>query len=94
MRELEARMGSHEIAEWSVYEQFEPFGMERMDLGFASITSMLYNINKKKGAAEKAPVDFTPKFRTYGIHGPAGARRDDLMNKMKQLVLATGGVKV
>ena len=92
MRELEARMDAREIAEWSVYEQFEPFGMERIDLGFASITAMLYNINKKKGAKQKAPNDFMPKFRDYGAAGPQAAKREDMMDKMLRLVRKTGGL--
>lgn len=50
--------------EWRAFYNMEPFGEERADWRAASINSMLFNINRNKGATTRPAKDFLLEFRT------------------------------
>jgi len=55
-------MDSRELAEWMAYYRIEPFGENRADYRAGVISSVLANINKKKGSKAFKPEDFVPQF--------------------------------
>lgn len=62
MRELLARVGADELAEWMAYEQITgPIGGERADLHTGLIASTVANANRGKGRAFKV-ADFVPTW--------------------------------
>ena len=60
--ELLNRISSHELTEWMVYGQIEPFGQETQYFGPAITSSILANVNRKKGTKPAKVDDFMPKF--------------------------------
>lgn len=55
-------MDSREFTEWIGYDRYDPIGSERMDLGFAVVAAMIYNVNRGKNDPQKSPNDFLPEF--------------------------------
>lgn len=56
-------LSSAQIAEWIAYYNLEPFGFESDWLQTGVITSMIANVNRKKGAKPAMPEDFIPNKR-------------------------------
>lgn len=64
MRHMLRRMSARQLLEWEAYSELEPFDKTRVDLGFAQITTALYNIHRDR-KAHPSPfkvADFMPKF--------------------------------
>jgi len=60
VRELLARMDSHELAEWIAFYAIEPFGEQRADLRAAIVASVIANCNRGKNQKAFKPADFMP----------------------------------
>lgn len=58
--ELKRDMSSKEFVDWAAYNNISPFTPDRVDLGFAVVAKMLYDIHKKKGARGLTYIDFMP----------------------------------
>ena len=55
-------MPSSVLTEWLAFDSMDPFGRDRLDLGFAIVSSTIANVNRKKGSRRFSPEDFMPKF--------------------------------
>ena len=62
VRELLARIDSHELSEWLAYYQIEPFGETRADMRAALIAMIMANIYRKKNQPPFNLGDFMFKF--------------------------------
>lgn len=56
------RITGAQFREWQAYYELEPFGEVRADLRAASITQMLYNVNRGKNQRALPLKDFLLKF--------------------------------
>jgi hypothetical protein len=59
---LKKHLTSKQLSEWMVYLDLEPIGY-RMDYGFGLLTSMLYNINRKRGSRVFTAYDYYPYLK-------------------------------
>lgn len=80
-------MGARELAEWEVFNEFEPFGEEREDLRMGILASTIANVNRGKSQRAMKPNEFIPEFRNWG----AGGKEAAVANKMKQTMLGMVG---
>ena len=60
--EMLERISSQEISEWMAYSLIEPFGQETQYIGPAITSTVLANVNRKKGAKAHDITDFMPQF--------------------------------
>ena len=60
VRELLARIDSHELAEWMAFYSLEPFGHVRGDLQAGIVAATIANANSGKGSKTFQPADFMP----------------------------------
>lgn len=59
VRELLARMDSHEFSEWMAYYGIEPFGQERDNLHAGIVAKAVYDVHQDpKRRRDISPVDF------------------------------------
>ncbi|MFD5297223.1 DUF4035 domain-containing protein [Streptomyces mutabilis] len=63
VRELLARMGSAELAEWRAYEQISgPLGGARGDVQAALVAAAIASVNTPKGKRPPSVSDFMPRW--------------------------------
>lgn len=55
-------MSARTFAEWQAYYSIQPFGPRAEYWRAALITSMIANVNRKKGQKPFVPEDFMPKL--------------------------------
>ena len=60
VRELLARIDSHELGEWMEYYKSDPFGTARSDLHAGIIAATIANVNRGKNTQSYQPSDFMP----------------------------------
>mgnify|MGYP003645784528 FL=1 len=60
VRELLARIDSHELSEWMAFYSLDPFGDVRGDLQAGIVASTIANANSGKGSRTFQPADFMP----------------------------------
>lgn len=61
VREVEATMSSHEIAEWMAYYRINPWGEDRADLRSGVVASTIANVNRDPNKGRPfSPRDFMP----------------------------------
>ena len=60
VRELLARIDSHELSEWIEYYKTDPFGNARSDLQSGIIAATIANVNRGKNTQSYQPSDFMP----------------------------------
>jgi len=63
VRELLARIDSHELSEWIAFFQLEPFGTEASYIGHAITAATVANVSRGKRHKAYKPDDFMPKFK-------------------------------
>ena len=68
------RIDAHELQEQEVFAELEPYGPMVENLNFATISSILYNTNRKKGAPAKSPRDIA--FGDFTEEKKAQAQED------------------
>lgn len=56
-------MSAQEYGLWMAHYGLDPWGEERMDMGFGVVASTLANVNRKASAAPFTPQDFMPYAR-------------------------------
>lgn len=56
-------MTSRQLSEWMAFYRLEPFGFEAEMYGHAITSSVVANVNKKRGRKAFTPLDFMPKER-------------------------------
>lgn len=56
-------MSAQEYGLWRAHYGMEPWGDERMDMGFGVVASTLANAHRKAGATPFTPLDFMPYAR-------------------------------
>lgn len=56
-------MSGHELMEWMIFYQFEPFGVDAQFLGHAITSRTIANTNRAKGKRAYKVEDFMPKFQ-------------------------------
>jgi hypothetical protein len=64
--ELSRRLTSAELTEWAAYYNLDPWGEDRADLRAGIVAATIANRMRSKGEKTRKPVDFMPKFKTYG----------------------------
>lgn len=64
MEQLLGEMTWNQFHDWFDYAQLEPFGLDRIDLGFAQVCSVVANtaFGRSKGARVFSPQDFLPDY--------------------------------
>ena len=60
VRELLARIDSHELSKWIEYYKTDPFGNARSDLQSGIIAATIANVNRGKNTQSYQPSDFMP----------------------------------
>ena len=60
VRELLARIDSHELSEWIEYYKIDPFGNARSDLQSGIVAATIANANRAKNTQSYQPMDFMP----------------------------------
>ena len=60
VRELLARIDSHELSEWIEYYKTDPFGNALSDLQSGIIAATIANVNRGKNTQSYQPSDFMP----------------------------------
>jgi len=60
VRELLARIDSHELSEWMEYYKSDPFGNARSDLHAGIVAATIANVNRGKNSRSFQPSDFMP----------------------------------
>ena len=60
VRELLARIDSHELSEWIEYYKTDPFGNARSDLQSGIVAATIANVNRGKNTQSYQPSDFMP----------------------------------
>ena len=60
--EAQQRISSREFAEWIAFNQIEPFGPDRADIGHAIVASTVANSAKGKKGKTYRISDFLPRF--------------------------------
>lgn len=80
-------MSSAELSEWMAYYIVEPFGPETQYIGPAITSTVLANVNRKKGSQKYEVGQFMPKF--------AGAQKqqtdEELQLKANSIFFSYGG---
>ena len=88
VRELLARMGADELAEWAAYYRLEPFGEWRGDVRSAQICATIANANRGRGAAYR--------LEQFMIEFGEGERERPTVEQMRRALLfwtaSRGGV--
>ena len=59
------RMSSYEVTEWMAYYNLEPFGVDTQYIGPAITSTILANVNRKKGDKPHKVDEFMPKFEKH-----------------------------
>lgn len=62
VRELLARMDSHEIAEWQAYASIWPLPVDRGDINAGIVASVTANCHRGEGTPAFKPADFMPDW--------------------------------
>jgi hypothetical protein len=62
VRELLARMDSHEIAEWQAYASIWPLPVDRGDIQTGIMASTNANCHRAEGTVAFKPADFMPDW--------------------------------
>lgn len=83
--ELLHSMSSAEITEWRAFDQIEPIGDSRMDLGFGIVAATFANAHLKEGATPLSPIDFMPYAQK--------PKKASWAEKLKQLLKANSSAK-
>lgn len=58
MAELEQRISQHELVEWQLYYELEPWGGEWENMLAGLITAAIYNVNRDAKRKPFKPSDF------------------------------------
>jgi hypothetical protein len=80
VRELLARLDSHELSEWMAYYRLEPFGEVRADVRAGIVASTLANVHRKRSAPPFSPLDF--------LAFPEPKPESDMNTKVKEVFRA------
>ena len=67
-REMLNRMDAKELSEWMAYDQLQPIGPQRTDLGLGIIAATVANCHRdpKKRSSAYEPSDFAPFLKDGG----------------------------
>lgn len=60
--QAQQQISAREFAEWMAFNRIEPFGAERMDIGFAIVASTVANSLKGKKGSPFKLTEFLPMF--------------------------------
>ena len=73
------RLSSHELVEWEIYSQHEPFGEERADLRAGIIAAVIANTNRGKDQKAFSPTDFMPYNKSENAADPDIEAKNNLL---------------
>lgn len=74
---------SAQVAEWIAYYNVEPWGYDNDWLQTGVVTSMIANVNRKKGAKAIMPEDVIPSKRKVKKHQNIAEQRGALEHIMR-----------
>ena len=78
-------VSSRELTEWMIYSQLEPFGQETQYIGPAITSTILANVNRKKGDKAHKVDEFMPKFEQ------TKQTPDQMLQFAETMTIALGG---
>ena len=84
-------MSSRELSEWLMYWTVSPWGMERHDLGHAMTSSIVANVNRKKGRRAFVPNDFMPYVKRAKIEREKPRTQLDVLKKARSALGKASG---
>lgn len=83
VRRAQEEIDEDEFRWWMVYNRMSPIGRDRIDYGFAQVSSTIANVNRAKGQKPYNAKDFMPQY---------GSKPKQTIEQMKQLLGAIKNV--
>ena len=77
VRRAQEEIDEDEFRWWMVYNRMSPIGRDRIDYGFAQVSSTIANVNRAKGQKPYHAKDFMPQY---------GSKPKQTIEQMKQLL--------